>query len=64
MINIDKWLLALLLASVAIILTTPFFYSLLSKLSTSLASPIGYPTSLGILLIYILLIIIFRLSFV
>ena len=61
--NFDKWMLALILANIALVLYTPFFYSLLSKISLYLATPAGYPTTLGLMVSFILVIVIFRLIF-
>lgn len=55
----DKILFAFLLASIAVVLFTPYWYSLMSKISLDLASPYGIPTGYGILANYIILFLIF-----
>ena len=59
--NFDKWLLALIIANVTLVLYTPFFYSLLNRLSSVFATPAGYPTMVGLLVSFLLVILIIRL---
>ncbi len=57
----DKFLFSFLLASIAFILFTPYWYSILSQISLDLASPSGIATEYGMFVSYIVLILIFYL---